>query len=184
MRVDPHSSLLWWVAVGKVQPLLIGLNVPDQAEPSWATPRLYLLLKGRCTPSVGIAPVLIGCSASLRVQRFVTGAAPPIGLSPGATRAGELPSVACDNGYGFPKISHVISLSTFQVLNYGRCNSNVCEASRKLTRLNYVRLCEGAPPRTPPAPPAPAPPRTSPRPRPGLVPAPRAKARARRRSFP
>ena len=64
MRVDPHSSLLWWVAVGKVQPLLIGLNVPDKAEPSWATPRLCLLLKGRCTPSVGIAPVLIGCSAS------------------------------------------------------------------------------------------------------------------------
>ena len=70
-----------------------------------------------------------GCSASLRVQRFVTGAAPPIGLSPGATRAGELPSVAYDNGYGFPKISHVISLSTFQVLKYGRCNCNVCEAS-------------------------------------------------------
>ena len=63
MRVDPHSSLLRWVAVGKVQPFLIGLNVSDQAEPSWATPRLCLLLKGRCTRSVGITPVLIGCSA-------------------------------------------------------------------------------------------------------------------------
>ena len=31
-------------------------------------------------------------------------------------------------------------MSTFQALKYGRCNSNVCEASRKLTRLNYVRL--------------------------------------------
>ena len=31
-------------------------------------------------------------------------------------------------------------MSTFQVLKYGRCNSNVCGASRKLTKGNYVRL--------------------------------------------
>ena len=99
----------------------------------------------------------------------------------------ELPSVACGNGCGFPKISHVISLSTFQVLKYGRCNCNVCEASRKLTEGNYVRLlgeaprgtcrkfvlCSGLgpghlppPPATCPRPPAPGPGRAPPGPGP------------------
>ena len=71
----------------------------------------------------------------------------PIGLSPGrgATRADELPSVVCGNGCGFPKISHVMSLLTFQIVNDSRCNSNVCEANRKLTEGNYVRLLGEAP---------------------------------------
>ena len=95
---------------------------------------------------------------------------------PGASRTGELPSVACGNGCGFPKISHVISLSTFQVLKYGRCNCNVCEANRKLTEGNYVRLLGEAP-------------RDTCRQfvlcsGPGLVPAPRAKVRARVRVDP
>ena len=101
---------------------------------------------------------------------------------PGASRAGELPSVACGNGCSFPKISHVISMSTFQVLKYGRCNCNVCEANRKLTEGNYVRLlgeaprdtcrkfvlCSGPGPGHLPPPPAPRPapaPATCPRPR-------------------
>ena len=36
-------------------------------------------------------------------------------------------------------------MSTFQVLKYGRCNCNVCEANRKLTKGNYVRLLGEAP---------------------------------------
>ena len=71
-----------------------------------------------------------------RVQCSLTGAMLPIGLSPGrgATRADELPSVVCGNGCGFPKISHVMSLLTFQIVNDSRCNSNVCGSSRKPTR--------------------------------------------------
>ena len=88
MRVDPHSSLLWWVAVGKVQPFLIGLNVSDQAEPFVGDSAFVLVAEGavhpigrHCTRSdrvqsfvTGVA-LRNGCSASLRVQRFVKGAA-------------------------------------------------------------------------------------------------------------
>ena len=41
--------------------------------------RVYSCVLGRCTRSVGNAPLLNGCSAPDRVQRPVTGAAPPLG---------------------------------------------------------------------------------------------------------
>ena len=41
--------------------------------------RVYSCVLGRCTRSVGNAPLLIGCSAPDRVHRPVTGAAPPLG---------------------------------------------------------------------------------------------------------
>ena len=88
---------------------------------------------------------LLGEAPRDTCRKFVLCSGPAPGPAPGASRAGELPSVACGNGCGFPKISHVISMSTFQVLKCGRCNCNVCEASRKLTKGNYVRLLGEAP---------------------------------------
>lgn len=81
-------------------------------------------------------PISRHCTRSDRVQCSLTGAMLPIGLSPGrgASRAAELPSVVCGNGRCFPIILHVMSLSTFQILNDDRCKSNVCEPSRQPTR--------------------------------------------------
>ena len=145
---------------------------------------------------------LLGEAPRDTCRKFVPCSGPAPGPAPGASHTGGLPSVACGNGCSFPKISHVISLSTFQVLKYGRCNCNVCGASRKLTKGNYVRLLGEAPrdtcrklvlcsrprslrPRPPatcprPRPPAPAPGHLPPAP----VPAPRAKVRARVRVDP
>ena len=46
---------------------------------------------------------------------------------------------------GFAPISHVISLSTFQLLEYRRWNCNVYGLSRKVTEGNYVQLLGEAP---------------------------------------
>ena len=83
-----------------------------------------------------VHPISRHDTRSDRVQCSLTGVMLPIGLSPGrgASRAAELPSVVCGNGRGFPKISHVMSLSTFQIVNDDRCKSNVCEPSRQPTR--------------------------------------------------
>ena len=151
--------------IGKLQPLLIGLNPADNSA-------FVLVVEGI------VHPISRHYTRSDRVQCSLTGAMLPIGLSPGrgVTRADELPSVVCGNGCGFPKISHVMSLLTFQIVNDSRCNSNVCGSSRKPTRRN-----PGSPVAALHASPATA---SGPDMCPGLVPAPRAKARARRSGFP
>ena len=101
----------------------IGLNPADNSA--------FVLVVGGV-----VHPISRHYTRSDRVQCSLTGVMLPIGLSPGrgATRADELPSAVCGNGCGFPKISRVMSLSTFQIVNDDRYNSNVCEPSRQPTR--------------------------------------------------
>ena len=42
--------------------------------------------------------------------------------------------------HGSPTMSHVIPLRVFQILKSCRWDCNVCGVSRKMTKLNYVRL--------------------------------------------
>lgn len=107
----------------------IGLNPADNSA-------FVLVVEGV------VHPISRHYTRSDRVQCSITGAMllngcnAPDWVDPGrgATRADELPSVVCGNGCGFPKISHVMSLLTFQIVNDSRCNSNVCGSSRKPTR--------------------------------------------------
>ena len=46
--------------------------------------------------------------------------------------------------HGSPTMSHVIPLRVFQILKSCRWDCNVCGVSRKMTKLNYVRLLGGA----------------------------------------
>lgn len=87
-------------------------------------------------------PISRHCTRSDRVQCSLTGAVLLNGCNApdwvesrrGVTRADELPSVVCGNGRGFPTISHVMSLSAFQIVKDDRCNFNVCEPSQKPPR--------------------------------------------------
>ena len=50
---------------------------------------------------------------------------------------------SASNRAGSPVMSHVIPVHIFQTLKCGRWNCNVCDLSRKVTVLNYVRLLLG-----------------------------------------
>ena len=67
-----------------------------------------------------------------------------------AARRARTPTASHTHPHGFPQMSHVIPRTILQTLKFGRCNSNVFRAYRKLTGGNYVRLfgaCAFCPPR-------------------------------------
>ena len=129
--------------IGKLQPLLIGLNLPDEVE-SCRQLRVCACCDG------AVHPISRHYTRSDRVQCSLTGAVLLNGCN--------APSVACRVSCGascmesacgplrsFPTTSHVISLSTFQLLEYCRWNCNVYGLSRKVTEGNYVQLWGEAP---------------------------------------
>ena len=93
--------------------------------------RVYSCVLGRCTRSVGNAPLLIGCSAPDRVHGHVTGAAPPcfwqLWRLPGTwvpsaggslrPRVVVLRNVACNSRVNISNIEIVsLKLQCFEVL--------------------------------------------------------------------
>ena len=61
--------------------------------------RVCSCVLGRCTRSVGNTPLLFGCSAPYRVQRPISGVAPPIGCSASdrvqCPISGAVPPIGC-----------------------------------------------------------------------------------------
>ena len=108
--------------------------------------RVCSCVLGRCTRSVGNAPFLFGCSAPYRVQRPLSGAAPPClwwlsGLwgSSGLelSSAWGLCGASC---CGSSEMSHVIPRHVFQTLKSHRWNCNVLGRCTKFGYPNYVRV--------------------------------------------
>ena len=130
--------------------------------------RVCFCLLGRCTRSVGNAPLLFGCSAPYRVHRHVTGAVPHIGCSApyrvqcpracgGCRGCGGLLGLGClllglssawgtswclcgTSCCGSSEMSHVIPLHVFQTLKSHRWNCNVLGRCTKFGYPNYVRV--------------------------------------------
>ena len=79
-----------------------------------------------------------------RVGSLSGQAPPPTGVAPRSPAVPSVPSGALHTGGArFALISHVIPMRLFQDLNCVRWYFNVFGASRKMTRINYVRVFWG-----------------------------------------